>query len=217
MICRMQPVPKGAVSVPKIIENLREKLLSEARRQVQEFGYGAVTIRSVASACNVGVGTLYNYFPSKDFLIAGVMLEDWQTIMSRLVKEAGVDNAAAATTDPAVASTTDSAAALATDHSPITPIDRVHRVFDEIKEFSDQYSKVWVQYSGQSVRSEENMYHIQLIQQIMHLMDGVVSERAAEADPFLLEFIAENVLRFASDGRTEFSQIEGALTKLLAD
>lgn len=84
LICRMQPVPKGAVSVPKIIENLREKLLSEARRQVQEFGYGAVTIRSVASACNVGVGTLYNYFPSKDNLIAAFMAEDWHAAIQPL-------------------------------------------------------------------------------------------------------------------------------------
>lgn len=203
--------------MPKIIDNVRERAIAEARRLMLEESYENLTIRRVAAGLSVAVGTLYNYFPSKDFLIAGVMLEDWQTIMSRLVKEAGVDHAAAATTDPAAASTTDSAAALATDHSPITPIDRVHRVFDGIKEFSDRYSKVWAQYSGQSVRSEENMYHIQLIQQIMHLMDGVVSEQAAEADPFLLEFIAENVLRFASDGRTEFSQIEGALTKLLAD
>ncbi len=203
--------------MPKIIDNVRERAIAEARRLMLEESYENLTIRRVAAGLGVAVGTLYNYFSSKDFLIAGVMLEDWQTIMSHLAKEAGVDHAAAATTDPAAASTTDSAAALATDHSPITPIDRVHRVFDGIKEFSDRYSKVWAQYSGQSVRSEENMYHIQLIQQIMHLMDGVVSERAAEADPFLLEFIAENVLRFASDGRTEFSQIEGALTKLLAD
>ncbi|MBQ4186579.1 MAG: TetR/AcrR family transcriptional regulator [Firmicutes bacterium] len=195
--------------MPKIIDNVRERAIAEARRLMLEESYENLTIRRVAAGLGVAVGTLYNYFPSKDFLIAGVMLEDWQTIMSRLVKEAGVDHAAAATTDPAAASTT--------ERTPITPIDRVHRVFDGIKEFSDRYSKVWAQYSGQSVRSEENMYHIQLIQQIMHLMDGVVSERAAEADPFLLEFIAENVLRFASDGRTEFSQIEGALTKLLAD
>ena len=179
--------------MPKIIDNVRERAIAEARRLMLEESYENLTIRRVAAGLNVAVGTLYNYFPSKDFLIAGVMLEDWQTIMSRLVKEAGAGSA------------------------EVAPIDRVHRMFDGIKEFSDRYSKVWAQYSGQSVRSEENMYHIQLIQQIMHLMDGVVSERAAEADPFLMEFIAENVLRFASDGRTEFSQIEGALTKLLAD
>ena len=64
--------------MPKIIENLRQKLLQEARRQLEQCGYGALTIRSVASGCAVGVGTVYNYFASKDELVAGVMLEDWQ-------------------------------------------------------------------------------------------------------------------------------------------
>ena len=56
--------------MPKIIENLEKRLIAEAKRQIAESGYGATTIRSVAKGCNVGVGTVYNYFPSKDALIA---------------------------------------------------------------------------------------------------------------------------------------------------
>ncbi len=63
--------------MPKIIENIREKLLTEVMRQVREQGYSSMTIRSVASACGVGIGTVYNYFPSKDMLVASFMLEDW--------------------------------------------------------------------------------------------------------------------------------------------
>ena len=48
--------------MPKIIDNVRKKLLDEARKQILEKGYSAVTVRSVASACNIGVGTVYNYF-----------------------------------------------------------------------------------------------------------------------------------------------------------
>lgn len=64
--------------MPKIIENLQERLIQEARRQIEEFGYAATTIRSVASSCGVGVGTVYNYFSSKDTLIATYMLSDWK-------------------------------------------------------------------------------------------------------------------------------------------
>lgn len=65
--------------MPKIIENPKERLIAEARRQTTQFGYGAVTIRSVASACGIGIGTVYNYFPSKEALMAAYLLQDWQT------------------------------------------------------------------------------------------------------------------------------------------
>ena len=65
--------------MPKIIKNLETKLIEEAKKQIEEAGYGAMTIRSVAKACGVGVGTVYNYFPSKDALIATYLLEDWNS------------------------------------------------------------------------------------------------------------------------------------------
>jgi len=64
--------------MPKIIENLQERLIKEARRQIDESGYSSMTIRSVAAGCGVGVGTVYNYFQSKDELLAAYMLEDWK-------------------------------------------------------------------------------------------------------------------------------------------
>lgn len=70
--------------MPKIIENLRARLIEEAKKQIAESGYAAVTIRSVAKACGVGVGTVYNYFSSKDSLLATYMLEDWSECISTI-------------------------------------------------------------------------------------------------------------------------------------
>ena len=64
--------------MPKIIENVREQLLTEAKKQVFALGYANTTIRSVAGACGVGVGTVYNYFESKEMLIATFVYEDWK-------------------------------------------------------------------------------------------------------------------------------------------
>ena len=74
--------------MPKIIENLSEKLLAETRRQVMEVGYQAVNIRTIAKNCGVGVGTVYNYFPSKDAMIAGFLLSDWKQSLSQLQTKA---------------------------------------------------------------------------------------------------------------------------------
>lgn len=69
--------------MPKIIENVREQLLEEVRRQIAEQGYSKTTIRSVAGACGLGVGTVYNYFGSKDMLVATVVAEDWKLCTDR--------------------------------------------------------------------------------------------------------------------------------------
>lgn len=70
--------------MPKLIENVRTQLLQEAQRQVAERGYAKTTIRSVADACGIAVGTVYNYFPSKDVLVASFMAETWESCLSRI-------------------------------------------------------------------------------------------------------------------------------------
>lgn len=67
--------------MPKIIENIRERILAEAEREVMEQGYGSLTIRSVAGALGIATGTIYNYFSSKLVMVACFMLKEWNTTM----------------------------------------------------------------------------------------------------------------------------------------
>ena len=70
--------------MPKIIENLQSRLIAETRHQIETIGYAATTIRSVAAECGVGVGTVYNYFSSKDELAAAYLLEDWSNCIAAI-------------------------------------------------------------------------------------------------------------------------------------
>ena len=70
--------------MPKLIENLPQRLAEEACRQVREAGYASLTIRSVAKGCGVGVGTVYNYYPSKDALVAAFLLADWKIALQAI-------------------------------------------------------------------------------------------------------------------------------------
>ncbi|MBQ8409085.1 MAG: TetR/AcrR family transcriptional regulator [Clostridia bacterium] len=70
--------------MPKIIENVRENLIEEARRQIRVSGYAGMTIRSVAKACLLGVGTVYNYFRSKEELVHAAMHKDWKLSVERI-------------------------------------------------------------------------------------------------------------------------------------
>lgn len=75
--------------MPKIIENLKDKFLCEARAQIEQNGYGKTTVRSIAAACGVGVGTVYNYFSSKEMLIATFMAEDWKKCLEQMKNDIG--------------------------------------------------------------------------------------------------------------------------------
>ena len=75
--------------MPRIIENAPQQLLAEARRQVAEQGYAKTTIRSVAAACGIAVGTIYNYYPSKEMLIASFVAEDWGRALSVMAEQRG--------------------------------------------------------------------------------------------------------------------------------
>lgn len=78
--------------MPKIIQDLPEKLIEETRRQVMEVGYTALNIRDIARNCGVGIGTVYNYFPSKDALIAQFLLQDWVESLERIHLAVGACN-----------------------------------------------------------------------------------------------------------------------------
>lgn len=51
----------------------KEAIVDVAYAIAQADGLKAVNIRSVATACGVAVGSIYNYFPTKDDLVAAVV------------------------------------------------------------------------------------------------------------------------------------------------
>ncbi len=55
----------------------KQEILKKSRELLQQQGWSAVTIRSVAAACRVSVGSLYNYFDSKEALMAATVESIW--------------------------------------------------------------------------------------------------------------------------------------------
>lgn len=75
---------KGGAAMPKIIDEAREKILSAAKHTLLGQGYSALSLRGVARQCGIAVGTIYNYFESKDMLIACIMVEDWEKALAQM-------------------------------------------------------------------------------------------------------------------------------------
>ena len=61
----------------------KEEILKASRELIRQQGWSAVNIRSVAAACGVSVGSIYNYFDSKAELVGAAVESVWCEIFSR--------------------------------------------------------------------------------------------------------------------------------------
>lgn len=173
--------------MPKIIENIRERLLEEAKSQVMKQGYSAMTIRSVAKACGVGVGTVYNYFPSKDMLIASFLLEDW------LESLAVIEAVCAKEQD----------------------IEKVIRcIYDELHCFMGKYTPLFSDKNAEvSSSTALHQRHGMLRGQIAKPLVLLCKKQDKADAEFLAEFIAEALLAWTRTDRS-FEEISSILLQL---
>lgn len=58
----------------------KETLLNQCREMVSENGLSSISMRGVAERCNVALGSLYNYYPSKKDLLLAVIESVWHDI-----------------------------------------------------------------------------------------------------------------------------------------
>lgn len=70
--------------MPKILENPKEKILSEARFMLKEDGYSKLGMRNLAKSCGIGLGTVYNYFKSKHSIVLEIIRDDWKDVIFTL-------------------------------------------------------------------------------------------------------------------------------------
>lgn len=173
--------------MPKIIENIREKLLAEAKKQVIENGYSSMTIRSVATACGVGTGTVYNYFPSKDVLVANFMLEDWMKCIQTITK--GMTEARDAK-------------------------DALLYMYEELVTYKEKYTNLFSDENAEASYTASSMQRHPLLREQLAEPIKMWTCKQEKTDPdFLAEFIAENMLTWTMQGK-DFEQIADVLLQL---
>ncbi len=174
--------------MPKIIENLNENILATAKIQLFEKGYNDMTMRSVASDCHIAVGTLYNYFESKDLLIAQIMLNDWKEIMRDVKAQCRyVDNI----------------------------FDGFKIVYDGVSDFSDRYDSVWTQYGKSlSIKKEMPVQFDLLITELSGILDEILIRCHDEKDRYISVFLSEILISAAAKKDFEYDNLAGVLKRM---
>ncbi len=76
---KMNNVQVGGMRMNKAVTS-KEEILKASREIVSSQGLSAVNMRLVASRCNIALGSVYNYFPSKSELMLATIESVWMDI-----------------------------------------------------------------------------------------------------------------------------------------
>lgn len=68
----------------RIIENPKQLILSKAKEILYDEGYEKLNMRNVAKACDIAIGTIYNYYPTKKELVVEMMTEYWHEYIDKV-------------------------------------------------------------------------------------------------------------------------------------
>ncbi len=174
--------------MPKIIENLEEKILEQAKSQLFEKGYQSMTMRSVAEACGIAVGTVYNYYKSKDVLVAEIMLKDWLTILADIKRNC---------------------------ESALNIHEGFKTMYDGVASFVEKYDTVWTQYGKDiSIRHEMPMQFDWLITQLSDILNEILVRCHGEEDDYISVFLSEILLNTATKKDFKYENISRILKRM---
>ena len=157
--------------MPKILDSIKEQILSAARRQIESSGYAATTIRSVAAECGIAVGTVYNYFPSKDVLIATFVSEDWRACVDSLAAQADGDART-----------------------------RLKRIYDALLAFAERYRTLFSDADAEKTYQQAFWKRHKMLREQLASLILPMCKTAPDGE-YLAEFIAESLLVWTMEGK----------------
>lgn len=76
----------GGRILSRIIENPKQLILGKAKDILYNQGYSKLSMRALSKACDIALGTIYNYYPTKKDLIIEMMTEYWQNYLNSVKK-----------------------------------------------------------------------------------------------------------------------------------
>ncbi len=72
--------------MPKIIPELRERIVEIAEDLYAKNSYTEIDMRKISQLCGIAVGTLYNYFPNKQALFVSIFEKSWDRQVQNIQK-----------------------------------------------------------------------------------------------------------------------------------
>ena len=71
----------GGKPLSRVIENPKQLILGQAKEILYHQGYHKLSMRALSKACDIALGTIYNYYPTKKDLVVEMMTDYWQNYL----------------------------------------------------------------------------------------------------------------------------------------
>jgi AcrR family transcriptional regulator len=184
----------------RIIENPKQLILDHSKNILYREGYSKFSIRTVAKECALGIGTIYNYFPTKKDIIIELMTDYWRENFKIL------------------------------DHTLTSNVSfyvKLEYTFNNIKIFIKNFKDVWLSMSCFSEDhyvvsglERESIFMEILIRKIEHILIEEVatpdSKVCMKMDSYeIAKFIFQNFIAMAQMPFIEYQSFENILKQLL--
>jgi AcrR family transcriptional regulator len=165
--------------MPKVIDGLQSSIIQSVRKRLFSAP-PSFSLRAVAKDCGIAVGTIYNYFPDKETLIASVFAEDWALIIAET--EAGISRSESME-------------------------DGIRAVYSGLVRFTQSHETVWKTFGISSgIGTYYRKGHKMLTEQIERLLKTLFSRFGHTADEAMFILMAE--LLISASQHAEFSEEE---------
>lgn len=179
----------------RIIENPKELILNTAKGILYNDGYNQLSMRNVAKACDIGLGTIYNYYPTKKDLVVEMMTCYWSEF---IFKTQTIVN------------------------SNYVFYDKLKKIFDELSIFIKTFKEIWLKpelydnpdYIKDGVEREDIYIEklVLLIEDIL-LKDNEIKSNIGSYDT--AKFIVLNLITIIQMPAFKYSDFEIILKDLL--
>ncbi|MBN2049269.1 MAG: TetR/AcrR family transcriptional regulator [Spirochaetales bacterium] len=190
--------------MPKIIIDAQMMILDTLRDHIAREGWAALNIRCLAKRCHIAPGTVYNYFPSREAILAAVISRDWKNaeekIANRFYATEGVGG------DPA-----------------FQALERLRFLYETLSGFMAVYRKVWVE-SPEHLGKEAWERGEQGKQAFRRRMENFVKRALADTEinksidrDFLIAFLARSIIHWSGEAEVDFSRIRPVIAVLLTE
>ena len=164
--------------MPKIIPNAKEKILTSTKELLFKQGFEGLALRDIARASGVALGTIYNYFSSKDMLVASVMVKDWNSTLQNI--------------------TTCCNEALSVEQG-------VRSMYDSITEYVDIYKSIRKEYKKNNYYF--GTHHMILRNQLSEILKKLLVKFDYKEDLVLCPLLAETILDSAVQEDISYNEL----------